>query len=217
MQAPKREEIDHRTIKLIVGVIALSLPSLTSIFADTTISSISASYYERGWSQTIFIGFLFAIAAFLMAYNGVSRTEMILSKVASLAALGVALFPCECGSHVVPVLYVHGICAAIMFFILAFFCHGFYKRARAKGHKEALRRAQIYLICGVLIIISIVALAVDHFSNESLTRHIPRFVFLGEAIGLIAFGISWLTASKTFPVLTRKQERFHLLSDDNPG
>jgi hypothetical protein len=216
MQAPKHEEIDHRPMKLIVGIIALGLPSLTSIFADSTIPSISASYYEGGWSQTIFIGFLFAIAAFLMAYNGVSRTEMILSKVASIAALGVALFPCECSVHVVLVANVHGVSAAVMFCILAFFCREFYRRACAKGYKEALRRARIYVICGVLIMIAIIALAFDYFSDGSLTQKIPRFVFYGEAIGLVAFGVSWLTASRTFPVITSEQERFHPLGDNNP-
>lgn len=89
----KREEIDHRTTKLIVGIVALSLASLTSAFSRTAINSISESYYQGGWSQSIFIGFLFAIAAFLLSYNGLSRPEMILSKVAAIAALGVALFP----------------------------------------------------------------------------------------------------------------------------
>lgn len=216
MQAPKREEIDHRTIKLIVGIIALSLATLTSIFAETAISSISASYYEQGWSQTIFIGFLFAIAAYLMAYNGISKTEMVLSKVASVAALGVALFPCECGSHVALVPYVHGLSAAVLFLILAFFCREFYKRAYTKGYTEALRRARIYVMCGVLIIVSIVAIALDNFSNGALTQKIPRFVFYGETMALVAFGISWLTASRTFPVITSKEERFNPLDNNNP-
>ena len=215
MQAPKREEIDHRTIKLIVGIIALSLATLTNLFSTTPLTSISASYYAGGWSQTIFIGFQFAIAAFLMAYNGVSKTEMVLSKVASLAALGVALFPCECDGHPVLIPHIHGISAAIMFFILAFFCREFYRRARAKGYTEALRRARIYVICGALIVASILALAFDHFTDGSLTKIFPRFVFYGEATGLIAFGVSWLTASRTFPVITSKQERFHLLGDNN--
>jgi len=43
---PQRPEIDHRTMKLIVGLIALTLASLTSFFASTAITSISASYYE---------------------------------------------------------------------------------------------------------------------------------------------------------------------------
>ncbi len=49
----KRQEIDHRTIKLIVGIVSLSLAGLTSAFATTAITSISASYYEGGWSRSL--------------------------------------------------------------------------------------------------------------------------------------------------------------------
>jgi len=70
LSTPKNREIDHRTLKLLVGLMALSLPFFTSLLAKNPITSISASYYEGGWSQSIFIGFLFAISAFLLAYNG---------------------------------------------------------------------------------------------------------------------------------------------------
>jgi hypothetical protein len=213
---PRRQEIDHRTIKLIVGIVALSLAGLTSAFAATAIASVSASYYEGGWSQSIFIGFLFAIAAFLLAYNGFSKTEMILSKVASVAALGVALFPCECGTHAALVPYVHGASAAVMFLILAYFCYAFYQRARKKGYPQAKFRAAVYAGCGVAIVLSIVTLAFDHFSHGALTQSIPR-VFYGESGGLIAFGISWLTASRTLPLVTREDERFSPLRADNPS
>src|SRR5258706_598202 len=106
--SPKRPEIDHRTIKLIVGLIALTLANLTSFFAQSSITSISASYYEGGWSLNIFVGFLFAISAFLLAYNGQSTSEMVLSKVAGFAALGVAMFPCKCGDHPEIIPDVHG-------------------------------------------------------------------------------------------------------------
>src|SRR5262249_35008560 len=96
LQHPDRPEINHRTMKLIVGLVALSLASLTSFFAHTRITSISASYYESGWSQNIFVGFLFAIAAFMLAYNGYSTLQMVLSKIAGIAALCIALFPCKC-------------------------------------------------------------------------------------------------------------------------
>ena len=217
MLQPQRHEIDHRTIKLVVGLIALSLATLTSVFATTKIASISASYYEGGWSQSIFVGFLFAIAAFLVAYNGYSQTEMLLSKLAAAAALGVALFPCECDGQEALVPYVHGACAAVMFLILAYFCLGFYQRAHAKHYREADRRAVVYAVCGLLIVAAILALAADHFSQGALTQRIPRFVYYGEGTGLIAFGISWLTASRTLPGLTRKDERFRPLQDENPA
>lgn len=213
---PKRQEIDHRTIKLIVGLVAISLAGLTSALSDTPIASISASYYEGGWAQTIFIGFLFAIAAFLLTYNGLSRAEMVLSKVASVAALGVALFPCECGSHAPIVPYIHGVSATVMFLILASFCYAFFRRARKKGYPQAYVRAAVYAACGAAILVSIAALATDQLLRGALSQMIPRLVFYGEATGLVAFGISWLTASRTLPLLTREDERFSLVRESNP-
>ena len=210
MATETRQEIDHHTIKLIVGIIALSLATLTSAFASTAITSISASYYEGGWSQSIFIGFLFAIAAFLVAYNGRSTAEFFLGKIAAGAALGVALFPCECGNHVPSVPYVHGLSAAAMFLILAFFCYGFYRRAVQKNYREAYRRAAIYGTCGVLIVTSIAVLGGDHLAGGYISQRIPRLVFYGEATGLIAFGVSWLTASRTLPLVTNRTDRIPL-------
>jgi hypothetical protein len=42
---PKRQEIDHRTTKLVVGIIAISLAALTGAFASSAITSISALFY----------------------------------------------------------------------------------------------------------------------------------------------------------------------------
>ena len=213
---PKRQEIDHRTIKLIVGIIAISLAGLTSAFSSSAITSISASYYEAGWSQTIFIGFLFAIAAFLMAYNGLTKVEMVLSKIASLAALGVAMFPCKCDTHEEIIPNIHGFSAGLMFLILAYFCYAFFQRAKAKGYPQAKARAAIYALCGISIALSIITLGYDGLTGNSLSDGIPRLTFYGETAGLVAFGISWLTASRVLPVVTRPTERFSPLSDSNP-
>ena len=212
LPAPTKQEVDHRTLKLLVGVIALTLGNLTSFFADSKITSISASYYEGGWSQSILVGFLFAIAAFLLAYNGLSRPEMLLSKLAAVAALGVALFPCGCDGRAEIIPHVHFGSAAVMFLVLAYFCYVFYKRARAKGHTEANRRAFIYAVCGLVIIASIATMVFDTLAGGVLSATIPRLVFYCERAGLVAFGISWLTASRILPVLTRSDERFSPLS-----
>ena len=213
---PTRQEIDHRTIKLIVGIIAISLPFLTALLAANRITSISDSYYEVGWSHSFFTGFLFAIAAFMCAYNGVSRVEMVLSKIASLAGLGIALFPCRCGDHPELIPGVHAASAAVMFLILAYFCDAFLRRARQKGHVQATIRVVIYAACGIAILAAIGALALDHVLHDALSKGVDRFTFYGEATGLIAFGISWLTASRVLPGLTRPDERFSPLRQVNP-
>ena len=213
LSAPQREEIDHRTIKLLIGVIALTLATLTSYFAGGTITSISAAYYEGGWAQSIFVGFLFAIAAFLLAYNGLSTREMVLSKIAAVAALGVALFPCKCGNREQIIPYVHAVSAATMFAVLAYFCYVFYRRARVKGYPQATARACIYAACGITIVTSVVVVALDFVSGGMLSAKVARLAFYGERAALMAFGISWLTASRVLPLLTRKDERFSPLSN----
>ncbi len=65
---PTKPEIDHRTLKLLVGLIARTLGGLTSLFAgDPLLKSISESYWRGGWAQSVFVGFLFAISPFLFA------------------------------------------------------------------------------------------------------------------------------------------------------
>jgi multisubunit Na+/H+ antiporter MnhB subunit len=112
---------------------------------------------------------------------------------------------------------VHGISATAMFLILVYFCYSFYQvardKARTKAHKRANRRACVYVGCGILIVLSILILAFDHFSKGILSSHIPRLTFWGESTGLVAFGFSWLTASRILPVLTGKEERFNPFSD----
>jgi hypothetical protein len=211
-------EIDHRTLKLVVGLTALLLPVFTNLFAHRGLPSISAAYYETGPSQTIFIGSLSAIASFLLAYNGETRPQMILSKVACVAALGITLFPCNCGNcgdHCSTFNVLHYASAAVMFLVLAYFCYAFYRKALSKGHLEARMRAGIYAVCGIAILFAIVALAFDGLTHALRDRW-PDFTFYGEAAGLWAFGISWLVASRVLPVITRENERFSLLRQNNP-
>jgi hypothetical protein len=218
LSGPHRVEIDHRTMKLIVGIVALSLATLTSFFAQTPITSISASYYQDGWSHVIFIGFLFAIAAFLLAYNGYTRLQMVFSKVAAVSTLCVALFPCGCdGSHDENVPHVHGASAATTFAILAFFCYVFYRRAITKGSTQAKSRAFIYAICGVVIAVSILVLGVDHLFGEIISSKISRLTYYGEKAALMAFGVSWLTASHWLPLITTRSERLARANPDSAG
>jgi len=207
---PSRVEIDHHTIKLIIGVIAISLATLTGTFSQTPLESISASYHEGGWSRNIFVGFLFAISAFLLAYNGRSAFEMVISKIAAVAAIGVAMFPCSCGGHQEVIPYVHYLSATVMFLILVAFCFSFYKRAHSKGHGQAIFRAYIYAIFGLTIVASIAVIALDFVLDGAIGLRVSRITFYCEAVALIAFGVAWLTASRILPLITSKEERLSI-------
>lgn len=227
MATKKFPEIDNRMMKLIVGIIAISLPIVTNALATVIgvpLTSISASYWIGGATQTIFTGSLFAIASFLIAYNGLTRHEMFFSKVAAAAAVGVAMFPCDCGAGKEIIPKVHYLSAGIMFAVLTYFCCVFLRRAIRKGafkrpqagavleNPQATMRAIIYCSCAIGIILFSLALAYNTASGDSLARRFPNFVFWGEAGGLWSFGISWLTASHTLPFINRRDERFKILA-----
>jgi hypothetical protein len=51
-----------------VGVIAFSLPFVFSAIANSSLGSMSGSYYTS--ARDVFVGMLFIVGAFLWAYNG---------------------------------------------------------------------------------------------------------------------------------------------------
>lgn len=224
-----QDEIDSRTLKLIVGLIALFLASLTSFLTQGEIQSISESYHHDGLVRNIFVGCLFAIASFLFAYNGQEpQKEALISKIAAVSALGVALFPCKCevmGNvckninkyNQIVFGIMHIISAIVMFLILARFCQIFYQRAKTKflreGNIMAKRRSYIYLFSGITIVLSMLILILDmliqYLPNPIILN--PRLVYWCEFFGLVAFGISWLTSSKILPFMAMEHEELHIL------
>ena len=210
---PKHVELDNRTLKLVVGLIAIGLPILTDLLSDRRIRSISESYYFVGAVSTIFVGFLFAIAAFLCAYNGRTQYQMFWSKVAGLSAALIALYPCDCDRVRGP--GVHYPAAAVLFGVLTYFCWAFYRRSFESAYPQAKARRVVYLACAIAMVLAILALGANALLNIDKSVF-PQFVFYGEAAGLVAFGISWLVASRTLPGLTHPNERFSPLRTNNP-
>lgn len=217
LKEPKQREINQLTMKLIVGVIALTMASITSFVStsELPLTSISEAYFAGDWARNIFVGFLFAISAFLLSYNGETLVHMVLSRVAALAGIGVAMFPCQCGNREEIIPFVHYASAAVMFIVLAYFCLAFYRHASHKPHRQAQWRAKIYLGCFWAMALAIAALVIN--AAWGLEARVPRIVFYGEAMALSAFGICWLVASRVLPGLTRSDERHRLVGDDPPG
>lgn len=208
---PQNIEINHHATKLIIGFVAILLAGTANQLSGLPpIDSVSESYYRGDWARNFFVGLLFVIFALLITYNGRTWLEWCLSKIAAFACLGVALFPCACGIPSSVISVIHAISAGLMFTILAIFCYLFILRAKTKGYPQAKRRIAIYTICCVAIIFSIVVILIDFATSGELQPYISRLVYKFEALGLIAFGIAWLTASRMIPLITHKDERISI-------
>ncbi len=200
---------DYRLQRFAMGLVAFVLPVVVTLVADQRLTSISASWYTgaRDW----FVGLLFAVATFLLAYRGHTRFQGWASKAAALAAALVALFPAACdGCEATWRNYVHYAAAAVLFLVLSLFCFVIFRRnTRGRPGKPGWR-ARIYLACGVLMLASLVGIPVGHALLPAQTALEVRLTYWGEAGALWAFGIAWIVSGKVLPFLAEPAERCHL-------
>jgi len=203
------EVFEYRTHRLVVGLIAISLPFIVSLLSGERLGSISASYFTeaRDW----LVGLLFVVGAFLLSYNGHTKRQSVISKIAAIAAAGIAVFPTACKTcETSPTTVVHFICATVLFSSLAYFCLGpFREKLVGKGGKKLVRR-RIYLACGVTMIACMVVIAAGTLILPSEFIDDWRIVYWGEAIALFAFGIAWFVSGKALGIVADEGERLKL-------
>lgn len=186
---------DYRALRLLIGIIAFSLPFVADLLASPKLPSISASYYTE--ARDAFVGMLFVVGAFLWAYNGHVPGQKRASKIASIAAICVALFPTACDTCATTMTsIIHYISAGLLFSILAYFCLGPF-REKTKGQTGRRgRRGQIYFICGWIMVLCILAVVAANFLLSEATAKSWQVTYWAEAIAMCAFGVAWFTAGK---------------------
>ncbi len=201
---------DYRTLRLMIGIFAFSLPFVVWWVAQEPLPSVSASYHTN--ARDLFVGILFVVAAFLAAYNGHTNWQFWTSKVAALAAAGVALFPTSSACKGTPESTVHFIAAALLFGILAYFCLvPFYRKTRAGSVKQR-RRAVVYLLCGGAMVLSMLTVFIADKALSCETMRALRITFWAEAAALWSFGIAWFVAGKAFRVIADQEEQLTFIA-----
>jgi len=204
-----RKVFDYRSLRLLVGIIAFAIPICVTIISSDPLASISASYYTE--ARDVFVGMLFVVGAFLWAYNGHSKPQSYTSKIASIAAVFVAVFPTACKScEPNTTSFIHYVSAVILFSILTYFCLGpFRKNTRGKGGKKGTRSI-IYLICGLIMAGCMVGMGICELVLPDEQKSALRITYWAEAVALFSFGIAWMVAGKYFRLLVDKDEELYL-------
>lgn len=175
-------------VRKAIGYLGAFLPA--SLFVMGTLDgdvapSISDFYFTNG--RDLFVGTLFAIAVFFLAYTGHKPrgherlSDFWTAKIAGVAVLGVAFIPTAGpAGHPLPLVHralgvgpasaLHYASAGVFFTCLAIFSLVLFRRGRGRPERAALpadeRRAKeardkIYLGCGIVICLTI-ALMVAH-------------------------------------------------------
>ncbi len=94
-RASRNSEILNR-LALLVGLAAVSLPIFLWIggrFDNSCMRDTISHFYYAPFLGAIFVGFLFFIGGFLIAFSGDSRLEDWGSNIAGVCAIAVAIFP----------------------------------------------------------------------------------------------------------------------------
>ena len=206
-----RKVFDYRALRLLVGIIAFAIPICVTIISSDPLSSISSSYFTK--ARDVFVGMLFIVSAFLWAYNGHSKTQSYTSKIASISAVLVAVFPTVCDKcETSTTSIIHYVSAIILFSMLTYFCLGpFRNNTKGKGGKKG-RRSTIYLICGLVMVGSMVGLGICEFALSDDLMVTLRITYWAETVALFSFGCAWMVAGKYFKPLVDKEEELYLFA-----
>lgn len=212
-----RYVISFLTLRKLVGILGMVLPFALLLgyflFEKGCKFPPSISHFYYTDMGNVFVGILCAVALFLFTYNGYDKRDMIAAKLAGAFALIVAMFPTnfgdytpdECsriteGTHAFSNAMHYG-GAVLLFSTFAYFSLVLFTKSKQKGNikGEKKTRNTIYKICGWVILVCIVAIALIGIVPGwylALKHLKPTFVL--ETIALLAFGYSWLIKGETF-------------------
>lgn len=209
----KYDNMDISFIRLrqLIGILGILLPFIciigNSIFSEISIQR-SISFYYHTNMRDFFVGMLILVGLFLVTYKGYDRLDNIISSLSGIAAMGVAIFPClfQSTEQLMGIFLInngltniiHFTCASVFFTLLAFnSIFLFTKSGNVIKTRQKKSRNIVYIVCGLLIVISLLILALILLIGKVDTdQTITVLVF--ETIMLFAFGVSWLVKGETF-------------------
>jgi uncharacterized membrane protein len=192
--------ISYYELRVLIGAAGILLPLLLFvgklIYNGTPQLEFSISdYYDNGMAGDILVGVLFALGFFLLSYRGYDAIDSRAANWGFVFALGVALCPTTSEHDWVHKL--HFVFALLLFSVFIFFSIYLFRRSDPQKSctKQKETRNKAYLVCGIIMIVCVVGIAICSFLLQELSSKY-QLVFWLETIALIAFGFSWITKAE---------------------
>lgn len=211
--------LSYHSVRQALGWLGIALPLILLMGAATSKLELepSISDFFHTVFRDVFVGIMCAIGVFLFSYKGYEFrrgegdwfSDRALSRVAGIAAIGLALFPIMPAEDQISASALsqqmvgtgvsqnlHYLFALSFFVSLIFFSLVQFPKTRDEG------RRPIYIWSGV-VLVGVTAGLIAVFAAGKLggkevegTISDRNIVFWLEAIGIWAFGVSWLTKGK---------------------
>ena len=190
--------ISYMTFRKIVGLFGFSLvPVLilgSFIFDHTRYIQISVSAYYHTSMRDTLVGIVCGISLFLLSYNGYTKKDSIVSKLAGLFCLGIAFFPTSATNDKTDIISTfHYLTSAIFFVLLAYMSIFLFTKTSGSMTPQKKKRNKVYKVCGIIMLISVAGIPLSRINviHEHIAFLKPTLLL--ETCALACFGISWLT------------------------
>ena len=187
-------------LRKVVGCLGISLPWAVWVIAwyisgDKRQPSISAYYYTG--ARDVLVGTLCAIGIVLACHKGPQIMDWLVSVVAGLFCIGIALFPTTT-KFATPIEEMigklHYTFAAIFFIAITVMVLFLFTKGDTSNPSKR-RRNGVYWFCGLVMLICVVVMASQAIlsADIKLAWKASGWTFVLETAAIEAFGVAWLT------------------------
>jgi len=186
----------YMALRQAVGWIGILLPftlmlGVFIIFKGGLIQSSISAFYYTGMGD-VFVGSICAVGLFMFFYAGYDKRDNRTGNFAGFFAIALALFPTTEAGPLDTIGIVHLVSASAFFLTLSYFSLFLFTLTSDQPSDEKRTRNIIYVVCGIIMLVCLGAMVLYFiFLEDKLPIH--GFIFWGETLALLAFGISWLT------------------------
>ncbi|WP_143247479.1 DUF998 domain-containing protein [Agaribacterium haliotis] len=194
--------ISYLGLRRLIGVIAIVHPALLyfgGLFIFGLSLQPSMSHYYYTGMRDVFVGIDVCTGVFLLCYHGYSWQDRLLSLLAGVSAIIVALFPTlplgEASDLQKTIAAVHAAAAIVFLICLAVFCLVLFVRSDAGQviSRQKRWRNRLYRLCGANIVLVLVVLGLYGCwpTMQDRLSQTP-FIFYLECLAFLSFGLAWL-------------------------